>query len=231
MSPAFQPTHAAPEGGLPAWQQPVPSTPVVATIEPRVEMQVIGVQGDWTHIVCSNGWSAWVDGRRLVPLGAPAAAAAPSAPAAPAPSVARPAAGATKGGLANLWPRNQAGLVGAALVLVGMFLPWEGFRHSSVNAIHIPLFFLFQFDTATSSPNLELLLLAAAVALAVPGRRNLQKAAGWTLIGACALYLLQLQRLLSKFPGAPSIASAAGLGVLVTAAGGAVALFWRPKSG
>src|SRR5688572_5422619 len=61
----FTSTHVAPEGGLNAWAEPDGAQPAVATIDPGVEMAVLERQGDWAHIACANGWSAWVDGRLL----------------------------------------------------------------------------------------------------------------------------------------------------------------------
>jgi hypothetical protein len=45
-------------------------------------------RGEWAYIRCSNGWEAWVDGRRLVesaPASAPTPAASPPPPPTPAP--------------------------------------------------------------------------------------------------------------------------------------------------
>jgi hypothetical protein len=33
----------------------------------RLELVVIERAGDWARVGASNGWSGWVDGRRLVP--------------------------------------------------------------------------------------------------------------------------------------------------------------------
>jgi hypothetical protein len=59
-----------PPGGLPAWPTPDATAPPVAHLDPGLEVAVVEsyVTG-WTHVVCSNGWSAWVDGQRLVPVG------------------------------------------------------------------------------------------------------------------------------------------------------------------
>ena len=34
-------------------------------LDPGLEVQVLEQQGDWAKILCSNGWSAWVDARQL----------------------------------------------------------------------------------------------------------------------------------------------------------------------
>jgi hypothetical protein len=48
-----------------AWAQPDPNGAVIGVLERRVPVQVVERQGDWARVVCSNTWSAWVDGRNL----------------------------------------------------------------------------------------------------------------------------------------------------------------------
>jgi hypothetical protein len=85
-------THVVPTEGLPAWPGPDGSTPPAANLDPGLDVMVLERRGEWANVRCSNGWEAWVDGRRLVesaPAPAPAPAAAPppppAAPAEPAP--------------------------------------------------------------------------------------------------------------------------------------------------
>ncbi|WP_398956371.1 hypothetical protein [Streptomyces sp. GC420] len=78
----FRPTHVVPGDGLPAWETPDPSRPT-EPLDPFLPVQLIDRVGDWGRIVCSNGWSAWVDGRLLV--------AVPQHP----PAARQPAAGTT----------------------------------------------------------------------------------------------------------------------------------------
>lgn len=63
----FRPTHVVPEGGLPTWQSPDPSRQS-ARLDPLLPVMLTEASGDWARVVCSNGWSAWVDGRLLVSL-------------------------------------------------------------------------------------------------------------------------------------------------------------------
>ncbi|MGW6915116.1 hypothetical protein ACWGB8_15075 [Kitasatospora sp. NPDC054939] len=63
----FRPTHVAPRDGLPTWTAPDPMQPSTR-LDPLLPVQLIGREGDWGHIMCANGWSAWVDGRLLVSL-------------------------------------------------------------------------------------------------------------------------------------------------------------------
>jgi hypothetical protein len=66
VAPApWKATHLVPAGGMQAWEKPDPSAAPIANLEARVDVQVTEELGAWAHIVCSNGWSAWVDGRYL----------------------------------------------------------------------------------------------------------------------------------------------------------------------
>lgn len=60
---AFAPTHTVPPQGMQAWAAPDPAGAVVATLGGGLPIQVTEVRGAWANIVCSNGWTGWVDGR------------------------------------------------------------------------------------------------------------------------------------------------------------------------
>lgn len=62
-------THVLPEAPLAVWAAPEASAAPVATADPRLEARVIERRGEWARIEFANGWSGWVDGRALVPLG------------------------------------------------------------------------------------------------------------------------------------------------------------------
>ncbi|MFF3332503.1 hypothetical protein ACFYWX_23560 [Streptomyces sp. NPDC002888] len=64
-TPGFRPTHVVPRHGMPAWEAPDPARPTVP-LDPLLPVQLLERRGDWGHILCANGWSAWVDGRFLV---------------------------------------------------------------------------------------------------------------------------------------------------------------------
>ncbi len=64
---SWAPTHDVPPDGMPAWGTPDPSAPAVANLDPGLPLQVVATAGDWAQVVASNGWTGWVDGRRLVP--------------------------------------------------------------------------------------------------------------------------------------------------------------------
>jgi hypothetical protein len=87
-TPRWRPTHLVPAAGLPAWAAPGAAGVPVALIDAGVELQLIERAGKWAHIVCSNGWSGWVDGEAITGL-------QPPVPLAPLPQVARPALGPT----------------------------------------------------------------------------------------------------------------------------------------
>lgn len=63
--PGFRPTHVVPEHGMPAWEAPDPARPTVP-LDALLPVQLLERRGDWAHVLCSNGWSAWVDGRHLI---------------------------------------------------------------------------------------------------------------------------------------------------------------------
>ncbi|MCX4767510.1 hypothetical protein OG562_42495 [Streptomyces sp. NBC_01275] len=64
-TPGFRPTHVVPGDGMPAWEAPDPARPTVP-LDALLPVQLMERRGDWGHVLCANGWSAWVDGRYLV---------------------------------------------------------------------------------------------------------------------------------------------------------------------
>lgn len=63
----WHPTHRIPPGGLVGY--PTADRSSAVPIDPGVPVLVVERSGDWARIVASNGWTAWVDGTRLEPLG------------------------------------------------------------------------------------------------------------------------------------------------------------------
>jgi Bacterial SH3 domain len=59
----WAPNHSVPPQGLRAWSAPDPSGPVVANLAPGLPIQVAEVRGAWARVICSNGWTGWIDGR------------------------------------------------------------------------------------------------------------------------------------------------------------------------
>ncbi|ROQ99466.1 hypothetical protein EDE04_6020 [Streptomyces sp. 2132.2] len=70
----FHPTHVVPREGLPAWEEPDVSRPTAA-LDPFLPVRLLSRRGEWGEVLCANGWSAWVDGRLLVPVPEPPPAA------------------------------------------------------------------------------------------------------------------------------------------------------------
>ncbi|MFJ9738287.1 hypothetical protein [Streptomyces sp. NPDC101166] len=64
-TPGFLPTHVVPPHGMPAWEAPDPARPTVS-LDALLPVRLTERRGDWGHVLCANGWSAWVDGRRLI---------------------------------------------------------------------------------------------------------------------------------------------------------------------
>ncbi|MCB2224597.1 MAG: SH3 domain-containing protein, partial [Actinobacteria bacterium] len=82
----WQPTHTVPEGGLPARDKPDPGRDPLLRIKTGTAVKVTGSEGAWSRVTIESGWEAWVDGRRLEPIGGAAAAPAPAPAPEPAPA-------------------------------------------------------------------------------------------------------------------------------------------------
>jgi len=65
--PVWTPNARVPDEGMPAWDYPDPSRPPVVTLAARLDLLVAEQAGDWVRVVAVNGWTGWVDGRRLLP--------------------------------------------------------------------------------------------------------------------------------------------------------------------
>ena len=66
---ALVPTDLVPPTGLAVWAQPNPSSHVVATLPAATPVQTLRRLGDWALVAVPAGWSGWLDGRALVPIG------------------------------------------------------------------------------------------------------------------------------------------------------------------
>ncbi|AWL89940.1 hypothetical protein [Streptomyces globisporus] len=89
-TPEFRPTHVVPPDGLPAWESPDVARPT-DPLDALLPVELRDRRGDWAYVACSNGWSAWVDGRLLVsvPRTPPASGAPMARTADPRPLLAR----------------------------------------------------------------------------------------------------------------------------------------------
>jgi RsiW-degrading membrane proteinase PrsW (M82 family) len=61
----FAPTHRAPVEGLAAWASPDPAGPSTP-LAGGLPLEIVARVADWAQVRASNGWTGWVDGRRLV---------------------------------------------------------------------------------------------------------------------------------------------------------------------
>jgi hypothetical protein len=64
-SATWSPTHRVPASGLDAFEERDGTVPPVAHLDEGLEITVDEMSGDWARITCENGWTAWVDARRL----------------------------------------------------------------------------------------------------------------------------------------------------------------------
>jgi SH3-like domain-containing protein len=67
MPKAFSATHLVPSDGLDARLSPSSQTAIAARLDGGLDVQLLERRGEWAQIACSNGWTAWVDVRRLIP--------------------------------------------------------------------------------------------------------------------------------------------------------------------
>lgn len=208
ISQVWVPTHRVPEGGLRAWPKPDPAVDPVATLQARVELSIAERRADWARVVGSNGWTGWVDARRLLPVTAAAAGTRTS----------------TASGAFPL------GAVGAAALIAAAFLPWFDIGGFTANAFDVALPFLWDL-AASGDPALGFVVaglgaigLLAAFLPAVPD--GLRRLAGIAGVAAAGLFAYQVHR---GVDGTVSdTIDALGYGVYVALAG-AVLLLIAPR--
>jgi hypothetical protein len=185
---AFSPTHEVPPGGMSAWARPDPSLPAAAHLEARVQLRVDETRGAWARVTGSNGWSGWVDARRLAGLGG---------------------GGMALGGLAL----RPLPLIGAVVLIVATFLPWlrSTLFTPSANGWDLGLPILWNITNPGDQPRIGLILLivgiiALAGAFVPKGGRGVAAAMGVLGVVIGGLYLIQVIRLF----GQPPISAGAG---------------------
>jgi hypothetical protein len=224
----YRPTHNVSPDGIPAWAGPDGSGPPAANLDAGLDVMVVESRGAWSHIVCSNGWEAWVDGRRLVVMVAqpPAQSVQPPAPApmqpgvaspAWAPRAAAPAPGAVPGARSGfaIGPGQIVALVGGALVFLSGWLRWIHvglqFRgrsfSASYSAYKLPAHFLLDSHSNQGGLNLGILIAffgVACIAAALIGAANPQLRILSVIVGAVVLiivllFLVQARYLVNAF--------------------------------
>lgn len=177
VSASWTPTHRVPDGGMRAWEQPDPSLQPSSRLEARVELQIAERRGDWARGVGSNGWTGWVDARKLEEIGTTSM-------------------GRSTIDVAGLSLRPLP-LVGAAGLLLAAFLPWVDAFGASANSFDVALSFLWDVNASGSDFGFLVVALAVvAVVLAALPRpyRGLLMLAGVVTIAVGADFIAQMYR-------------------------------------
>ena len=224
----WQPTHVAPNAGMNTWPSPSPTAPMGPPLDGDLPVAVAARDGAWAQVTCSNGWSAWVDGRLLREYTVDSEPSSEGVPLPARSGVGRGPAAALRvfvtprvltAGSSPLAVVGLLALPGAVLVLAGSFLPLvsvEGLL--SVSAWDVPAQFLFTDNPDPSGFKLGILLLPAAlVVLPLLVRRPLPPIA-LLLIAAPATNtgVHLILRSLSAGAAYPSL----GIGALMITTGG-----------
>lgn len=63
--PTWRATHVVGPGGVNARPEADPQAAVSAQLAAGVQLAVVRTWGEWAQVVAENGWTGWVDGRRL----------------------------------------------------------------------------------------------------------------------------------------------------------------------
>lgn len=211
---AFVATHAVPAGGLDARAAPDAGTLVEHRLDAGLDVMVLEEVSGWARVRCSNGWEAWVDGRQLRPLAAPGAER--TAPIAAGPPVAAPTGRAPAAGLS---PRVLVPAVGAALVIIGSFLPWYSFDGETLSAWDVPLGALASNSSDSGIDTGPVLLLVALALVPLLTRRPFPWGVGIVIAGvATNIGILGVRRLLDFPIASPSM----GIGLVLVLVGGAL---------
>lgn len=193
---AFAPTHTVPAGGLETRERPELDRAPDNRLDPGLPVAVTNEWGDWAKVRCENGWETWVDARGL-------RRAVQSAP-------------AVAGGFSPLaiW----LPIAGAAVAVLGGFLPWYSAGGDSITAWDIPIVSLFTHDNSDLDLKTGVVLFLVAVALVplVTGRPLPRLAAGAVAGVATNVGLLGLILYFDLPEPRPDI----GVGLILVLAGG-----------
>jgi SH3-like domain-containing protein len=186
----WSPTHEVPAGGMGAWSAPDPQLQPAARLAERVQLRIDEQRGAWARVTGSNGWTGWVDARRLQPLGAGSTAAAAT------PEAQR--SGTRPGGLAI----RLVTAIGAAITGIAVALPWlSPPGGGSSNGFDVPLPFLWDY-TSGSDFRLGvvvtiLAVLGLAVGLVKQVSARLAAVIGFLTLGVGVAFIIQVSRAVS----------------------------------
>jgi hypothetical protein len=224
------PVYRVPVGGIPAWVGTDATEAPAARLDQGLEVIVTERWGDWANIRCSNGWTAWVDGRALEPLGVAGSSADPTGPSGlsgqlglsgqsgRAGSPTRSGRGGPRPGRPTAsflgWSKQvvvagrtiEVGVpvVGAGVALVGSMLDWVSVPGVSASSFDVKLNFLTSPKSTPSGPDLGIVLLVLVVGFGwsvVTDRRPRERRwCGGAVAAVAVTYALQMNSWLSQFP-------------------------------
>jgi hypothetical protein len=195
--------RTVPPGGAPAWSVPDPTAAPVARLDPGLRVQLLEQRPEgWAYVRCSNGWSAWVDGRTLLAdAGASRQTGRPNPPAS----------------LVGPVTPGPVSLVGAAVAVIGSFLPWFSFGAFHATAWDISIVALLRgYGTNSGLKAGAVILLVALAALPLATRRPLSGPAVLAVAGLADGIAL-LAWLQNRWG---DLHAELGIGLLMTFAGG-----------
>src|SRR3954449_3545016 len=153
---SFAATHVVPASGLPTWPSPDPSASQGPQLDGGLDVQLLEVRPDgWAQVACSNGWTAWVDGRALS-VGVPAAASVGEPQ--PVSQPTEPAAGAPAKSMKMSKSASKIMAVFVVVILVGLRI--LQMAHSSVSP-----------DTAKTASKVGIVLMALMLAMSLRGAK------------------------------------------------------------
>jgi SH3-like domain-containing protein len=218
----WQPTHQVPSGGMPAWANPDPAVAPIAELAARVQLRIDETRGAWARVTGSNGWTGWVDARRLDPLGK---------------------SGGGGGGAIALggMALRPLPLIGAIALIVATFLSWNravtlaatGDFFPSLKGWDWPLGFLWSINNPGNQPRIGLIVLilgivGLAAAFIPKAGRGLAAIAGALGVVVSGLYIIQLIRFFGQESAAASardtLGNALGIAPWIALAGGVLLL-------
>lgn len=78
-----RPAYTVPAVGMAARAIPDAGSGIVAHLDPGLTVELVERRGDWANIICSNGWSTWVDARELMGTAGPPRVLDPGGPTLP----------------------------------------------------------------------------------------------------------------------------------------------------
>ena len=126
---------------------------------------------------------------------------------------------------ATIGPGMVLGILGAVGVVISMFVPWQS---GSVYASDIPVAFLFDHTTTSSSPSLLILLIPLVVVIAVGALLPMSAAAralgGLGTLAVTGVFAFQLYQLVDDAGAGREFGNALDTGFYIAAIGGLIAL-------